>query len=475
MMYKRNLIKKIMLFALAMVLVFGMIPAFADEVDELPAGGTEYYFNDVPEDSYYFDAVYWALDRYVTNGTSYNTFSPEKICTRAQVMTFLWRVKGEPEPFSAENPFKDVPKNSWYEQAVLWAVGAGITNGTSATTFSPDKVCNYAEILTFLWRANGAPEVSAPGHYTRNWPDSWYKDAVSWAEEDELLEDAGEEVDPKEPCTRARTVTWLYRDAQYYVDSVEELMDAIGPGRDIHLEPGTYNLTTWMEKVMGPTPDWDNPYVIINEVSDGYEVQILGLKNTEFLSSDGKAGSVKITVEPRCASVLSFYDCDNVMLTNLTLGHTSGKGECTGAVITAAGCGELWMDGLDLYGCGAYGISMDDVMGVYAENCVIRDCTEGLMKCSDAQIARFFGCQFRKTRGQHLISAAGDSWLIFEECSFRNLSWDKNGGAFLDVEEDSAVNFYDCSFPKTVLQAILNDPGYGRNIFVREENEEYII
>ncbi|MBR2575934.1 MAG: S-layer homology domain-containing protein, partial [Firmicutes bacterium] len=367
------------------------------------------------------------------------------------------------------------PKNSWYEQAVLWAVGAGITNGTSVTTFSPDKVCNYAEILTFLWRANGAPDPAGISHYTENWPDSWYKDAVSWAEEDELLEDAGDAVDPFEPCTRARTVTWLYRDAQYYVDSVEELMDAIGPGRDIHLAPGTYDLTSWINERVGDSPDWDNPYVIINEVSDGYEVQILGLKNTEFLSSDGKAGSVKITVEPRCASVLSFYDCDNVMLTNLTLGHTPGKGECAGAVITASICGELWLDGLDLYGCGAYGISMDDVMGVYAENCVIRDCTEGLMKCSDAQIARFFGCQFRKTRGQHLISAAGDSWLIFEECSFRNLSWDKNGGAFLDVEEDSAVNFYDCSFPKTVLQAILNDPGYGRNIFVREENEEYII
>ncbi|MBQ3389565.1 MAG: S-layer homology domain-containing protein [Firmicutes bacterium] len=464
-------IKRLMAVFLTLVVAFGTVPAFAYEGEEAPAAdNSEYYFTDVPEGSYFFDAVYWALDRYVTNGTGPDTFSPEKICTRAQVMTFLWRAKGNPEPASRENLFRDVPKNSYYEQAVLWAVGEGITNGTSATAFSPDKVCNYAEILTFLWRANGMPAPEGDYIYPLGHKFSWYSDAVTWAGENALLEDFGDGFDPMDPCTRARTVTWLYRDAQVYVSTVEELANAIGPGRDIHLAPGTYNLTKWMNSAAG----WDNPYVSIVEVSDGAELQISGLKNTEFLGSDGDASFVKIVAEPRYANVLSFYDCDNIMLTDLTLGHTTQKGKCAGGVIGAESCGELWLEGLDLYGCGAYGITVDEVMGIYAEDCVVRDCSEGLVQCREAQIARFSGCQFRNTKGQQLITAGGDSWLIFDECGFRNLSWSKNGG-FLDVKEDSAASFYDCSFPQSILRAILNDPGYDKNIFVREEDEENTI
>lgn len=479
----KTIIRRILPVALAMVLVLGMTPAFAREANEPPAEAPEYYFEDVPEGSYYFDAVYWALDRYVTNGTGDTTFSPDLICTRAQVMTFLWRAKGEPEPGTplslqsataasspeggakAASPFTDVTPEDYYYQAVLWAVGVGITNGTSATTFSPDKVCNYAEILTFLWRAGGAPETAGPTHYTENWPDSWYKDAVSWAEEDELLEDAGAAVDPMEPCTRARTVTWLYRDAQYYVDSVEELMNAVGPGRDIHLAPGTYNLSPWMEKIMGPSPDWDNPYVIIDKVHDGYELQFHGLKNTEFLSSNGKAGSVKIVVEPRYANVLSFYDCDNIMLTDLTLGHTSKKGECAGGVIHVRDSGELWMRGLDLSGGGSFGISAKGTAGIYVSDSVIRDCTEGLVQFDAVVMARFDRCECKNTKGSVQILASG-SWAVFSECEFHGLTWDKTAGGVVYAEDDGEISFIDCRMDRLILQNIMDSDLYNENVFV---------
>ncbi len=458
-------IKRWLVLGLALVLALGMVPAFAYEADEPAAGEgtTVYYFSDVPEDSYFFDAVYWALDRYVTNGTSEDTFSPELVCTRGQVMTFLWRAKGEPEPFSTENPFKDVPAGSYYERAVLWAVGTGITNGTSATTFSPDKVCNYAEILTFLWRFNGAPETTGHTHYTDGWPDSWYKDAISWAEEDELLEDAGDAVDPYQSCTRARTVTWLYRDAQVYVDSVEELMDAIGPGRDIHLAPGTYDLTSWINEKVGDSPDWDNPYVILEEVYDGYEAQIHDLRNTEFSSSTGDPKSVKIVVEPRYADVLSFYNCDNIMLRGLTLGHSPKKGSCAGSVVYMKDCGELWINDCDLYGCGTFGIEAEDSVGVYTADTVIRDCSEGLVQFNNVVMSHFFRCTLKNTEGGTLIFSNG-TWTLFEECDFRNLS-----GNPVYVEEDGQVSFINCTMEKKMMQEIMNSPLYDENVFIRVE------
>ena len=111
-------------------------------------------FDDVKDESqYYFDPVYWAVDKGITTGSTPTTFNPGAGCTRAQVVTFLWRAAGKPEPTSTTNPFEDVAADQYYYKAVLWAVEKGITKGTSETKFSPDSTCTRAQIVTFLYRA----------------------------------------------------------------------------------------------------------------------------------------------------------------------------------------------------------------------------------------------------------------------------------------------------------------------------------
>ena len=132
-----------------------------------PAGNP---FSDVVESTYYGPAVRWAVNRGVTNGTSETTFEPEASCTRAQVVTFLWRTMGKPEPGTGNSPFRDVKKNTYYSKAVMWAVEQGITNGTSATAFSPDQACTRGQIVTFLFRALGEER------YARKLPILMYHD-----------------------------------------------------------------------------------------------------------------------------------------------------------------------------------------------------------------------------------------------------------------------------------------------------------
>ena len=109
-------------------------------------------FTDVRSDQYYYKAVLWAVEKNITNGTSATTFSPDKGCTRAQVVTFLWRAEGQPAHASSVNPFKDVPAGQYYYKPVLWAVEKNITKGTSADKFSPDSTCTRGQIVTFLYR-----------------------------------------------------------------------------------------------------------------------------------------------------------------------------------------------------------------------------------------------------------------------------------------------------------------------------------
>lgn len=123
---------------------------------EQPAPGLP--FSDVPADAYYADALRWALQKGVTTGTTASTFSPGASCNRGQVVTFLWRAMGQPAPKSSRNPFTDVKTGDYYQNAILWAVEKGITTGTSAGTFSPKRTCTRAEVITFLWRAMGKPE-----------------------------------------------------------------------------------------------------------------------------------------------------------------------------------------------------------------------------------------------------------------------------------------------------------------------------
>ena len=169
-------------------------------------------FTDVPEGSYYEDAVIWAVDKGITGGTSATTFTPDGICTRAQAVTFLWRAAGSPAPKSSAMPFTDVKAGSYYYDAVLWAVEQGITKGTSDTMFSPDATCTRAQIVTFLWRANGSPAVSGNSAFTDVAADAYYAAAVKWAEKNDVTGGIGGGLfGSNNNCTRAQIVTFIYR------------------------------------------------------------------------------------------------------------------------------------------------------------------------------------------------------------------------------------------------------------------------
>lgn len=170
-------------------------------------------FTDVPADAYFYDAVEWAVEEGITSGTSPTTFSPNNGCTRAQMVTFLWRAAGSPEPESDYGPFRDVPKDAYYRKAVLWAAGEGITSGTSPTTFSPNATVTRAQTVTFLWRWEGEPEADQRSGFRDVPAGQYYSQAVSWAVEAGITNGTGTTTfSPGQTCTRAQIVTFLWRD-----------------------------------------------------------------------------------------------------------------------------------------------------------------------------------------------------------------------------------------------------------------------
>lgn len=173
-------------------------------------------FIDVKTTDYFYNSVKWAVGKNITNGTSSTTFSPYKSCTRAEIVTFLWRAAGSPEPTTTRNPFRDVNAvtHSSYYKAILWASQKGITSGTSATAFSPDQVCTRAQIVTFLYRYAGQPS----GYYSNPFKDvsatseASYYNAVLWAVGKGITTGTSATTfSPYASCNRAEAVTFLYR------------------------------------------------------------------------------------------------------------------------------------------------------------------------------------------------------------------------------------------------------------------------
>ena len=176
-------------------------------------GGTaQNPFVDVKEGAYYYDAVLWAVEQKITSGTSATTFSPDASCTRAQMVTFLWRAAGSPKVENGKNPFTDVKADAYYYDAVLWAVEKGVTSGTSATTFSPDATVTRGQTVTFLYRNAGSPEVSGTMPFTDVEADAYYAKAVQWAVQQKITTGTSETTfSPMSDCTRGQIVTFLYR------------------------------------------------------------------------------------------------------------------------------------------------------------------------------------------------------------------------------------------------------------------------
>lgn len=172
-------------------------------------------FTDVKESEYYYDAVLWAYENGITSGATATTFNPEETCTRAQIVTFIWRAMGEPEPESDSNPFTDIKYSEYYYKAILWAYQNGIANGITSTTFQPDSIVTRAQAVTFLWRAEGKPDASVENPFTDVKEAEYYYDAVLWAYENNITTGVTETLfKPASTCTRAQIVTFLYRDME---------------------------------------------------------------------------------------------------------------------------------------------------------------------------------------------------------------------------------------------------------------------
>lgn len=202
-------IKQMLCVLLAVALLLTAFPtAFAAESSFVEP------FTDVPTTEYYAQAVAWAVENRITSGVAADKFGPKQGCTRAQIVSFLWRMAGSPEPETIENPFKDVHSQNYYYKAVLWAVEKGITTGTSATKFSPNDTCTRGQIVTFLWRAEGEPN---PAKNTNPFKDvksgDYFYTAVLWAVGKGVTTGTdAKHFSPSDTCTRAQVVTFLYRD-----------------------------------------------------------------------------------------------------------------------------------------------------------------------------------------------------------------------------------------------------------------------
>ena len=169
------------------------------------------FFYDVPNNAYFYEAVKWAVENGITTGVGNDLFAPEQPCTRAQIVTFLWRAAGSPEPKGAAAAMTDVVSGSYYEKAVAWAIKNGITTGTTASTFSPDATCTRAQAVTFLARALNAKAASA-AEFSDVPTDSYFADAVAWAAANGVTEGIGGGLFGSDnDCTRGQIVTFLYR------------------------------------------------------------------------------------------------------------------------------------------------------------------------------------------------------------------------------------------------------------------------
>ena len=172
----------------------------------------EQIFKDIPANAYYYEAVKWAQEKGITGGIGNGLFGPNDPCTRAQIVTFLWRAAGSPAPKNTGTAFGDVKLGSFYEQAVAWAVENGITKGTSDTTFSPNMTCSRAQIVAFLWRSEKSPAAGTANPFADVKSDAYYADAVLWAVKENITKGTTSTTfSPNAGCTRAQIVTFLYR------------------------------------------------------------------------------------------------------------------------------------------------------------------------------------------------------------------------------------------------------------------------
>ena len=249
------------------------------------------------------------------------------------------------------------------------------------------------------------------------------------------------------------------------VSTVEEMMDAIGDRATVLLEPGTYNVTEWLNaKAANDLEYWAAvtfPFYAQGFYNSGYaldvELTVVGFRDLTIASADPEHPAL-IVCEPRYANVITFYNCKNLVLRDLIMGHTPEPGFCTGAVLNLAYCESPLVSDCELYGCGTYGITADSTYGITIARTEIRDCTYGCFDFLYVTDAFVTDSSFHDCEGYTMFCLAG-SMVDFTGCDFRNLAAD-----FLYLDEYAWASFEDCSFDKDILEALQNSPYKGDHL-----------
>lgn len=226
-------------------------------------------------------------------------------------------------------------------------------------------------------------------------------------------------------------------DVAIHVSTAGEFLEAIAPGVVIELEPGTYNLTEYLHESTDNISDY-----VSRSFTDGWQAEI---HEVERLTIRGaKDGKVEVVAEPRYSDVLYFNDCSDIVIENITFGHTIEQGNCQGAVLAFDYCRKISLDNLDLYGCGTYGVTADHTVGIALKDCIIRECSYGIVDllCSDTV---FEGCTFRDNGGFDMLSLNG-SFVHFEGCSFTGNEGDNFLPAYYHNDNESGARFERCTF-----------------------------
>ncbi len=222
-----------------------------------------------------------------------------------------------------------------------------------------------------------------------------------------------------------------------HVSTAGEFLEAIAPDVVIELAPGTYNLTEYLREASDNVSDY-----VVRTFTDGWQAEIHEVDRLTIRGA--KDGKVEVVAEPRYSDVLYFSDCSDIVIENITFGHTIEQGNCQGAVLAFDYCQKISLDGLDLYGCGTYGVVADHTVGIALKDCIIRECSYGIVDllCSDTT---FEGCDFRDNGGFDMLSL-NDSFAHFEGCSFTGNEGDNFLPAYYHSDSESGAHFEGCTF-----------------------------